>query len=150
MSGEPIAVYGASITLEANGAAIVSNNVGQADDNSYSVATDGGGWSEAEFVFTGTFTTAPNENTTLVLIAQELDIDGTADAQPPENGATTFKGRVIASFVLNNVTTAQSIRAIGYDLPPLANYWIWNAATGQTLPAGWGLKLRPRNWQPAA
>jgi hypothetical protein len=150
MAGELVVVYGSAVTLEANGAAIANNNVGQADDATYSVSSDGGGYPDAEFVLTCAFATAPTENTTLVLVAQELDIDSTADAQPPENGATTFKGRVVSAFVLNNVTTSQSIRAVGYDLPPLASYWLWNAATGQTVSSGWVLKARPRTFQAAA
>lgn len=150
MAGEIQVVYGTSKTLEANGASIANNNKGVADDATYSVATDGGGYPDAEFVASFAFGTAPTENTTLVLLAQPLDVDGTGDAEPPEDGAATFKGLFVGSFVVNNVASAQFARLVAFDLPPLASYYLWNNATGQTVSSGWSLKIRPRTYKPAA
>ncbi|MCP4635908.1 MAG: hypothetical protein GY848_05485 [Methyloversatilis sp.] len=150
MAGEILVVYGTSKTLEANGASIANNNKGIADDATYSVASDGGGYPDAEFVASFAFGTAPTENTTLVLLAQPLDVDGTPDTDAPEDGAATFKAVPIGSFVVNNSTTTQYARLVAYDLPPLANYYLWNNATGQAVSAGWTLKVRPRTYKPAA
>lgn len=150
MAGEIQVVYGTSKTLEANGASIANNNKGIADDATYSVAADGGNFPDAEFVVSFAFGTAPTENTTLVLLAQPLDVDGTADTDAPEDGVVTFKAVPIGSFVVNNSTATQYARLVAFDLPPLANYYLWNNATGQAVSAGWTLKVRPRTYKPAA
>ena len=149
MANETIVVYGTPLTLEASGASISNNNVAQADDDTYSVSVDGGGYPDALFVLSCTFGTAPTENTNVVLLARPINIDSTNDSEAPENGATTFKGVIIGSFTLNNVTTAQYISLVAYDLPAEAEYYIWNNATGQTLSSGWTLKVTPRTYAPA-
>jgi len=149
MATETTVVYGTSKTLEASGASITNNNVDQANDASYSVASDGASYPDAEFVLSLAFGTAPTENSTIVLLARPLDVDSTSDTEIPENGATTFKGQYVGTFVLNNVTTTQYVRLVAYDLPPLADYYIWNNNTGQTISAGWTLKVRPRTYKPA-
>lgn len=149
MATETTVVYGTSKTLEANGASITNNNVDQANDASYSVSSDGSNYPDAEFVLSVTFGTAPTENSTIVLLVRPLDVDGTSDTEVPENGATTFKGQYVGSFVMNNVTTAQYARLIAYDVPPVGDYYIWNNNTGQTISAGWTLKVRPRTYKPA-
>ena len=149
MAGEAIVVYGASKTLEASGASIANNNVDQANDANYTPSADGADYPDAEFVLSVAFATAPTENSTIMLLARPINIDGTADAEVPENGAATFKGVPIGTFVLNNVTTTQYIRLVAYDVPASAEYFIWNNATGQTISAGWTLKVRPRTIKPA-
>lgn len=147
MSGETIIVLGTPKTLEANGAAIVNNVLEQADDASYSVIADGGGFPDAKFVISGSFATAPTEGTTLALYARPLDIDGTADAEVPE---TTRPTVFIGTFVVNNVTTTQTIEMIAQDVPWKADYYLHNNGTGQTLSAGWSLKVTPFTVAPAA
>jgi hypothetical protein len=150
MANETTVVEGTPKTLEANGASISNNNVGHADDATYSVAADGGGYPDAVFVLGVTFGTAPTENTTIVLLARPLNVLGTADCEAPENGATTYKGRFIGSFVLNNVTTLQYPAPIlAQDVPAEAEYYLWNNATGQTISAGWTLTVTPRTYAPA-
>lgn len=148
MPNETIVVYGTPLTLEASGASISNNNVAQAVAATYNVSTNGGGYPDALFVLSCTFGTAPTENTAVVLLARPINIDSTNDSEPPENGAATFKGRYIGAFTLNNVTTAQYISLVAYDLPAEAEYYIWNNATGQTLSAGWTLKITPRTYGP--
>jgi len=149
MATETTVVYGTSKTLEANGASIINNNVDQANDANYSPSTDGADYPDAEFVLSITFATAPTENSTIVLLVRPVNIDGTSDSEVPENGATTFKGQYVGTFVLNNVTTTQYARLIAYDVPPTGDYFIWNNNTGQTISAGWTLKVRPRTYKPA-
>lgn len=149
MATETTVVYGTSKTLEANGNSITNNNVDQANDANYDVASDGANYPDAEFVLSVTFATAPTENSVITLLARPINIDGTGDAEVPENGATTFKGQYVGSFTLNNITTTQYARLVAYDVPPTADYFIWNNNTGQTISAGWTLKVRPRTYKPA-
>jgi hypothetical protein len=138
--------FGAAKTLEANGASIANNALAAADDANYDLAADAGSYPDAEFVLTGTFSVAPTEGATLALYARPLDIDGTADAEVPE---TTRPTVYVGSFVVNNVTTAQSMLLVAQDLPRLAGYYVHNNGTGQSLSAGWTLKVTPRTYGPA-
>ena len=147
MSNEAVVKPGTQKTLEASGAAIVNNALALADDASYSIATDGAYYPDARFVLTGTFATAPTENTTLALYARPLNIDGTADADAPE---TTRPTQYIGLFAVNNVTTAQSLVLMAQNVPWEADYYIHNNGTGQTLGAGWKLLVTPCTIGPAA
>lgn len=147
MSGETIVKFGTVKTLEANGAAIANNALAQADDASYDLVADGAYYPDADFVLTGTFATAPTEGTVLALHARPIDVDGTADTEAPE---TTRPTVFIGSFVVNNVTAVQTMTLRAYDLPTKADYYVHNNGTGQTLSAGWMLKVTPRTVAPAA
>lgn len=147
MSGETILKLGTPKTLEANGESIANNTLAQADNASYSVASDGAYYPDAKFVISVTFGTAPTEGTTLALYARPLDIDGTNDAEVPE---TTRPTVFIGTFVVNNVTTAQYIELLAQDVPWSASYYIHNNGTGQTVSAGWTLKVTPCTVAPAA
>lgn len=148
MANETKIYRGTTKTLEANGLAIANNDVGVADDATYSLAVDGADYPDAEFVMTFTFATAPVENSVISLFARPLDIDGTNDAEVPESGAATFKGEYVGRFLVNNVTTLQTARCVGRNLPNLANYYPFNNATGQSIAAGWTLKVTPRTLGP--
>lgn len=147
MSNEAIVFQGTQKTLEANGAAIANNALAQADDASYGIVADGLSYPDARFVLTGTFSVAPTENSTLALYAQPLNIDGTTDADAPE---TTRPTQFIGAFVVNNVTTSQSLVCDAQDVPWEADYYIHNNGTGQTLAAGWKLLVTPCTMGPAA
>lgn len=150
MANETKYFVGTPKTLEANGAAIANNDVGQANDFTYSTATDGGGYPDAEFVLGFTFSVAPIENSVLALYARPINIDGTADSEAPESGATAYKGsHYIGNFYVNNVTTLQTALCVGYRVPREAEYYIFNSATGQSVSAGWTLKVTPRTLGPA-
>ncbi len=145
MAGEAIVKWGTQKTLEANGTGVGNGGIVQADDASYSLVADGASYPDAEFVLACTFGTAPTENGIVSLVARPLNIDGTADADVPE-----FSRQVlfIGSFFVNNVTTTQNLWLIGYDLPKEADYWLANNA-GQSIAAGWTLKVTPRTIGPA-
>ena len=147
MSGETIVKFGTVKTLEANGASIANNALARADDASYDLVSDGAYYPDADFVMTGIFATAPTEGTVLALYARPLDVDGTTDTEVPE---TTRPTLFIGSFVVNNVTTAQTMTLRAYDLPTKADYYVHNNGTGLTLSAGWVLKVTPRTVAPAA
>lgn len=146
MAGESIVVFGTTKTLEANGGSIANNAVVQADDATYDQVTDGASFMYADFVASFTFATAPTENTVLALYARPLDIDGTNDAEVPEATRPTM---FIGSFPVNNVTTAQYAQIIERQVPKLASYYLHNAGTGQTVSAGWTLKVTPRSYKAA-
>jgi hypothetical protein len=144
MSGELITVWGSLITLESNGGAIANNSLVLADDATYDVVSQGSSYPDAEFVLSGAFAIAPVENTTLALYARPLDVDGTADSDVPEATRPTV---FIGTFSVNNVTTLQTLVLNGLfasDVPRLAEYYVHNNGTGQSLSAGWTLKVRPR------
>ena len=147
MSNETIITLGTPKTLEANGASIANNTLAQADDANYSIASDGNYYPDTKFVLSATFGTAPAEGTTLALYARPLDIDGTNDAEVPE---TTRPSVFIGTFAVNNVTTAQYIELLAQDVPWLAAYYLHNNGTGQTVSAGWTLKVTPFTVAPAA
>lgn len=147
MANEIELTFGTQKTLEANGASITNNSIAQADDASYGVVADGGNYPHARFVFSGAFATAPTENTVLGLYARSLNIDSTNDADAPE---TSCPVRFVGTFVLNNVTTTQYLEVVAYDVPWEADYYIHNNGSGQTLSAGWTLKVTPFSYVPGA
>ena len=147
MANEAIVKLGTPKTLEASGASIANAVMGQANDATYGIVADGASYPDADFVLSVTFGTAPTINTTIDLYAQELDIDGTSDADAP---TATYRPRYIGSFVVNSVITAQSLKLHAYDVPLVASYFLHNNATGQTMSTGWSLKVTPRTIGPAA
>jgi len=147
MAGQAIVMLGTQKTLEANGGSITNNSVVQADDATYSLASDAAYYPDAEFVLTATFGSAPTEGTVLALYARPLDVDGTADTEVPEAARPTV---FVGTFTVNNVTSVQTMTLRAYDLPALASYYIHNNGTGQTVSAGWVLKVTPRTVGPAA
>lgn len=147
MSNEAIVKLGTQKTLEASGASIANNALAQADDASYGIVADGASYPDARFVLTGTFSVAPTENATLALYARPLNIDSTADADAPE---TTRPTQYIGVFVVNNVTSAQSLVCDAQNVPWEADYYIHNNGTGQTLGAGLKLLVTPYTIGPAA
>lgn len=141
MSGEAVVVWGTQKILEAAGIAIPNGAVMQADDATYDQAADGANFPDAQIVLTCTFSTAPLENGALSVYARELTVDGTANTDVPE---ATRPGRFIGSFLVNNVTTSQTLVLMAQDVPARADYYIHNNGTGQSVNAGWTLKIKPR------
>lgn len=146
MAGEAIVKWGTQKTLKASGASCSVGGVIPVNDATYSLSADAANYPDAEFVLTVTFSVAPNEGGQIALYARPLDIDGTADAEVPEAGLPVW---FVGSFTVNNVTTAQSMILLAQDLPALAEYYIHNVSTGQTIQAGCSLKVKPRTIGPA-
>lgn len=140
MANERILIKGTPKTLESNGASIANNALAQADDAGYDIFVDGSSYRDAKFALTITFSVAPTENTVVSLYARPLDIDGTADGEIPEATRPTV---YVGAFVVNNVTTAQTIELLAEDVPWKADYYLHNNGTGQTIGAGWVLKVTP-------
>jgi len=147
MAGQAIVMLGTQKTLASSGGSIANNAVAQASTASYDIAADGAYYPDADFVLTATFGTAPTEGTTLALYARPLDVDGTADTEAPEATRPTV---FVGTFTVNNVTAAQTMTLRAYDVPTKADYYLHNNGTGQTVSAGWVLKVTPRTVGPAA
>lgn len=147
MSNETTIAKGSPSVLESNGASISNNAIGQADDLTYDVVTNGLNYPDGRFVLGVTFSVAPTEGTTIALYARPIDVDGTADAEVPE---TTRPTAYIGSFVVNNVNTLQYMELYAQNLPWKADYYLHNNGTGQTISAGWTLKITPYTLKPAA
>ena len=148
MTSETIFVYGTQKTLEASGGSCTNGAVVQANDASYDVVTDGLGYPDAEFAFRGQFGTVTNiENKSIDLYARVLNIDGTNDSPAP---TSTYLEKYVGSFILqaSAANTDQYLRCVGYDMPVTADYYLCNTS-GQTLSAGWTLKVTPRSYKPA-
>lgn len=141
MSGENIDVYGSVVTLELSGAAISSGAMGVANDQAYNRANSGY-YPDASFALICSFGGTPTENSVITLCAQLLNIDGgTKNTLAPE---PTRLGRVIGNFVVDNTASEQPMELTAYDLPLNAMYYLYNNATGQSISAGWVLKVTPR------
>ena len=146
MAGEAIVKWGTTKTLEANGASMGNNVVTQANDATYGLVADGAYYPDAEFVLSVTFSVAPTEGSVISLHARPINIDGTGDAEVPEAALPVW---FVGSFVVNNVTSLQYMYLLAQDLPKEAEYYIYNNNTGQTISAGWTLKVTPRTVAPA-
>lgn len=145
MAGETIVALGTTKILESNGSAISANTVVRATGANYDQLVDGGGFALADFTLSFTFAIAPTENLVLAVYARPLDIDGTNDAEVPEPTRPTF---FIGSIPVNDVTTVQYGFLMGRQVPPKADYYVHNLA-GQSVSAGWTLKVTPRSYKAA-
>lgn len=146
MAGEVIRVFGTPKTLEASGGTIANNAITQANDASYSTASDGANYPHARFVLTFAYATGPTEGTTLSLVARLLNISGTNDAEVPEFAR---QDRFIGEYRVNNVTTTQYAELFAFDVPIEADYSIANNGTGQTVSSGWTLTVIPMTYTTA-
>lgn len=95
-------------------------------------------------------TTSPNANTVINLYARLMNTDGTNDADVPD---ANFQHIYVGGFPINDVLTNQFI-TIDIPLPntktsQIYEFYIENK-TGQTLVAGWTLKVTPKTIGPAA
>jgi len=147
MAGEVIRAYGTPVTLEANGGTIANNGITQANDATYSVASDGANYPHARIVISFAYATAPTEGTTLSLVARALNVDGTNDADVPE---FTRQDRFLGEVRVNNVTTTQySPPVFVFDVPDEFELYVANNGTGQTVSAGWKAVITPMTYTTA-
>jgi hypothetical protein len=148
MAGEMQRVYGSSVTLEANGASIATGAIGEANDANYDLSDDTpADYPDAEFVLTCAFGGTPTAGTAISLIIRPLDIDGTTDAPAP---TATYLHEFFGSFVHNGASSSQTLRCHARDIPRAGTAYLFNSGTGQTLSAGWVLKVRPISYKLAA
>lgn len=145
MANELKRVYGTEKTLEANGASIASNAIGQANDADWS-SSDTLDFPDAVFCLMIDTTGAMTVGTTLDLIIRPMNIDGTNDAEAP---SATYLHHFAGSFRPTASTAAQYLYVEAKDVPKEGQAWIYNNATGQSVPAGWTLKMKPMSRAPS-
>jgi hypothetical protein len=143
MAGESIRDYGSWVDLEANGGTIANNAFGEANDASFSLATDGGNRPHLEFEIEVAFATAPTANTVLALHHVDRQMFGGAN-HGRDPSANQLGGYLCTAIQLENTTATQRARFDLMFAPTEARYWLQNVATGQTVSAGW--RLRARSW----
>lgn len=141
-----IEFYGTQDTVTSSTAAVT--------DGSFSAQEDT--WTNdddapiASMVFSGTYSSAPDANSSVDLYARLLNIDSTNDQDTPD---ANYGHVYLGSFPLNDVTSAQYV-AIDIRLPNTVTsqqyeFYIQNNG-GQTLSAGWNLKITPKTYGPHA
>lgn len=147
-TGDSVRKFSATtITLEASGAAIANNAIGQADDAGYALsATDHKDTDRALFVLTCSCAVAFNDMGSISIVVRPLNIDGTTDAPAP---TATYPHRTVGVFAVKAQTASQTVECIAYDLPREGDVYLLVAA-GQQMSAGWSLKMIPLAIGPAA
>lgn len=127
-------------------------------DGSFSASGDvvSGGWTNdddapmASVVLTCAYATAPTASTSVNLYARLMNIDSTNDQITPD---ANFGHVYLGSFPLNDTTSTQYI-PLDVRLPntytsQVYEFYIENNA-GQTMSAGWTLKITPKTIGPHA
>jgi len=132
-----------SLTLEGNGSALTNDTIVEANDNAYNgdtvLATFG--WLE----LVGTWATAPSDSSPSVNIYKTDQADGTNYEDAPVTGGTDVGSKFLAAIPVRKVTSAQRIVVGPIALPPHDRKFYCDNQTGQTLGAGWTLKLLYNN-----
>lgn len=146
MSGENVEVWGNAKLLETNGQAIPNGSVVLAGTVNYDKAVDGLNYPDAQFILSCAFATAPLEGSLIAVYARTMGLDGALNAQIPEASRPTKR---IGYFEVDNVTSAQVMDLIATDVPRIAQYYLHNVNTGQSLGSGWRLMVVPRTYKPA-
>lgn len=151
-TGAAIEFFGTQDTVTAGGGTSAVTN------GSFSAAADvvSGGWTNdddaplASVVLTCAYATAPTASSAVNLYARLMNIDSTNDAITPDADNTHV---YLGSFPLDNTTSTQYI-AIDVRLPntyssQVYEFYIENDG-GQTMSAGWTLKVTPKTYGPHA
>lgn len=149
MANEAIYAWGTQKTLEASGASISNGAIAQADDAAYDTVVDGSNYPDAVFVLRLQFVTVTSiENKVIGLYARPKNIDGAGNHAPAPT--TTYMEKYIGSFTLQAGASSvnQYLTLAAEDLPKEADYYLINLA-GQTVTAGWTLKVTPRTYKSA-
>ncbi len=143
-----IEVYGTQDTLGTSSAAVA--------DDAFSIAGDLSTWTNDDDALTASvtllanFSVAPTVNTVINLYLRLLNVQSTNDADVPDGN---FLHKYVASFPLNDVTTAQYI-TLDIALPngktsQEYEFYVENKSA-QSLPAGWDIFVTPKAIAPHA
>jgi hypothetical protein len=145
-AGDIKVVRGTTVTLEANGAAITNNAIGQADDASYTTPSGGVDYPDVEFALMVNYTSAPTANSQINLVIRPKNIDGSNAAQVP---TASYRPHQPGFFRVAAVTGAQYLYCRVRDVPQTFDAYLYNNNTGQSVPAGWTLKATPVSYAPS-
>lgn len=147
MASESIRDSGSWFDLEASGASITNNSFAEANDDTFSLATDGGSRPHLEFEFEWAHGTGPTANAPINFYAKDLTMFGGANhARDPS--ANNLQ-RLVKTITVDNTTSTQRRRFDVMFAPADASYWLHNAGTGQTISSGWKLRVRAWTLKPA-
>lgn len=127
------------------GALTSGSTVGAAGSLDLGGYTSPADYPHVRFVLGITFSTSTNiENKVVELVAREMDVDGTTDTETP---TSTYRHRVVGTFVLKGVTSLQTLVCDVYDAPRKADYYLYQEA-GQNSSANATLKATPFTYGP--
>lgn len=145
-----IEFFGTQDTVTAGGGTSAVSN------DAFSVGADAAAWTNDDDAVMATmvamldWATAPNANSYVNLYARLMNIDGTNDQDVPD---ANYPHVFLGSFPINDVTTNQYI-AIEIGLPNTVSSQVYEFyvenKTGQTLQAGWTMKITPKAIGPHA
>lgn len=147
MSGETKRIAHATTTTISStiGALTSGSTVGLAGNLDLAGYTAPAGYPHVRFTLSITFATSTGiENKVVELIAREMNVDGTNDVDAP---TSTWRNRVVGTFVLKGVTSAQLLVCDVFDAPPNADYYLYQAS-GQNSSANATLKATPFTFGP--
>lgn len=147
-SGDAVNSFGTQTT--------VSDTTANVADLAFSVAGDAATFPntdnapQASFVAMFNFSVSPDTNSAVNLYCRPMNIDGGNDQEVP---SASFRHGFLDSFPVDAVTTAQYV-SVDVVLPntysgQVYEFYIENI-TGQTIPAGWTLKITPKTLGPKA
>lgn len=145
MANECIVGYANQVTLEANGASVSSNAMEPANDASLQ-ANNHLDYPMADFVLGANFGAAVANNVAVYLYRQDLNIDGTNDAQAPT--ANTYEQVLVGIFpIKGGANTFQYYPCTNVPLAKECQFSVKNG-TDQTMSTGWTLKATPKTYKP--
>ena len=140
------------ITRINSGSALTRTTASAIANNAYATTADDltidntAGALLADFELQVTFAVAPVAGA-VMLVASDYSLDGATAGPAP---SATLLGRVVGSFspqfAASNTTTAMRLRINNVALAPKTDYYLYNAGTGQPIPAG--SVLRAQLWSP--
>lgn len=140
--------FGTQDSLDDTSAAVTSG--------SFSVAGDLLTWTndddaiEASVTLEGTFSVAPDANSSVALFAALQDVQSTNDdSAPTVNYQHTFLGSFPVKDVTSNQFTTISIALPNAKSSQIYQFYIRNQ-TGQTISAAWDVHITPRTVGPHA
>ena len=142
MANEVKYTYASQVTLEASGASGASDNFIAADDADLTSANHSD-YLFGDFALTCVLGGAPT-NAVINLYRRDLNIDGAADDAVP---STTYARTYVGLFAIP-VSDSGTYSLTDVPLTQDCEFYIENK-TGQSLSAGWVLKVTPKSYAPA-
>ncbi len=141
-SGSRITDFDTQLDLSDSSAAIADNAFSLASDSL--IFTNTFNARNASLIFRCNYSVAPDINSSVIIFAQQLAVDGAAADQAVPSLA--YLHDEVASIPVNNSTSVQLGSAV-IDLRNINpgqefQFYVWNR-TGQSIPAGWSLFLTP-------
>ena len=134
--------FGTQDALDDSSATVVDDAVSLAGDLSEWTNDDDAPFAVAILEFD--YAVNPTVGSSVLLLAQLIDVSGTDDTEPP---TTTYLHIPLGTFPVKGQITPQ-FASIRSELPntktsQVYQFYILNNKTGQTIQAGWDLRVTP-------